>query len=218
MFRTLRCIVEYRSLAITGRSTRVWAAVEVDPTDETKEIGPEVALKDVWLDQNAFTEREIQNKIFSDIEEFGNGDMNASPHFEDFTPPMKMRIINTIRTRDYRKYFLTIDCDYQGITSKGVASSASPKRGLFFLEPASDSTTRRTCSLTPTRLLRQRPSHPTPSTHVYHPKRHYRLVYKELCSALHDLESLDKIFLILSDALIGTFGLIFMRPLVEIET
>ncbi len=206
-FRTRRCIVEYRSLVITGRSTRVWEAVEVDPTDETKEIGPPVVLRDVWLDHNASTERDIQSLIFSAIEKFGKGD--TSLHFQHFSETMKTLILKLIASGDYKKYFLTIECDYQGIMSKEVAPSAVPTRGLFLKDPVFDSSPTPTSSRDPTRQLELTPSHPT--SRMYNSKRQYRLVYKEVCSALHDLNSLGNIFLILSDALIGTLRLVCMH-------
>ena len=69
-FRTCKVIVEYRSLCIGGRMTRVWKAVEVDPITKADKSGVAVALKDVRLDHAASTERQIQGAIFKDIEAF----------------------------------------------------------------------------------------------------------------------------------------------------
>ncbi|CAA7260737.1 unnamed protein product [Cyclocybe aegerita] len=72
-FKTIRMISEYRPLCIADRMTRVWEAVEVasfnDPTP--KRNAHPIALKDVWLDASAQTEKEIQSALFSDLEEFG---------------------------------------------------------------------------------------------------------------------------------------------------
>jgi hypothetical protein len=189
----------------------VWKAVEVDPTNETKEIGPPVVFRDVWLDHNASTERDIQSLIFSAIEKFGKGD--NSLHFQHFSETMKTLIIKLINSGDYKKYFLTIECDYQGIKSKEVAPSAVPTRGLFLQDPVFDSSPTPTSSRDPTHQLELTPSHSTSC--MYNSKCQYRLVYKEVCSALHDLNSLGNIFVILSDALIGT--LFACIPVVEVE-
>jgi hypothetical protein len=208
-FRTHRCIVEYRPLCITGRNTRVWEAVEVDSRSPAKEIGSRVALRDVWLDENALTEREIQSKIFSDIDKFGEGDMNQSPCFQKFIPERKKETIEIIQTGDYKKYFLTIECDYQGHTSKALAPSAVPTSGLFLARKPETPSPTKTGSGSLTRLLS---SHQAIPPRKYGCKRQYRLVYNELCQALHDLEDSDDLSKILSDCLIGMFGSSFRVP------
>jgi hypothetical protein len=135
--------------------------------------------------------------------------MGADCDYRSIDIQVQWSSVSLITTGGYKNYFLTIECDYEGITSKAVASSAVPTRGLFSLEPPSDSAPTSTGFLDPNTHQFQ-PSHPkTPSTRMYNPKRQYRLVYKELCSALHHLDSLETILSVLSDALIGMLGLVF---------
>jgi hypothetical protein len=203
-FRTRRCIVEYRPLCITGRNTRVWEAVEVDLSSPTKEIGLPVALRDVWLDKEALTERDIQLRIFSGIDEFGKGDMNESPCFKNFQPERKAKMMEIIRSGDYRNFFLTIQCDYQGCTSKELEPTAVPDLFLDHKPETPSPTKTGSGSLTRPSLLPH--EHQATISRDYAPKRQYRLVYEELCVALHDLKDLDVISQILSDCLIGMFG------------
>ncbi|KAF8882556.1 hypothetical protein BD779DRAFT_1674902 [Infundibulicybe gibba] len=107
-FQTRGLIAEYRSLCITGRMTRVWKAVELDQ-EQTSVVGEPVVLKDIWLEEAAQTEKQIQDKIFSDIRSFAD----------------------VLKKDKYKDYFLHILCDYQGETTKPLAPTASTKFGLF---------------------------------------------------------------------------------------
>ena len=72
-FRTIDTILEDRSSNITGRMTRIYLVEEV--TSSALEATPVMprrtcVLKDMWLDESAAMEREIQDNIFKDIESF----------------------------------------------------------------------------------------------------------------------------------------------------
>jgi len=72
-FRTIDTILEDRSSNITGRMTRIYLVEEVTSSAlEATPVTPRrtCVLKDVWLDESAATEREIQDNIFKDIESF----------------------------------------------------------------------------------------------------------------------------------------------------
>ncbi|KXN86766.1 Bifunctional purine biosynthetic protein ADE1 [Leucoagaricus sp. SymC.cos] len=63
-FRTVKSLFSYRPNRITGRMTRVWQVVEIDAFKGNKISDQEFALKDVWLDSDAPTEKQIQQDIF----------------------------------------------------------------------------------------------------------------------------------------------------------
>ncbi|KAF8870816.1 hypothetical protein BD779DRAFT_509185 [Infundibulicybe gibba] len=180
-FRTRRLIAEYRSLCITGRMTRIWEAVEVN-REQTREIRKPVVLKDVWLDAVAQTEKQIQDEIFHDIQASSESVLDPHGQLEEF-PAMRARLGQVLAKGRYKEYFLRIECDYQGKITKPLAPSASPKRGLFDT-PLSTPPPTSQCPFNPTRAPPQ----------MYHtPRRQYRVVYNEVCKAMHDLDSLQAI-------------------------
>ncbi|KAJ3488534.1 hypothetical protein NLJ89_g11606 [Agrocybe chaxingu] len=91
-----------------------------------------MVLKDVWLDATALTEKEIQAVFFSDLEVFGQAMKSKDPQqFAGFTAETKDEIRCCLKGKAYKKYFLSIECDCQGHTSRAVLASAYPVDGLF---------------------------------------------------------------------------------------
>jgi hypothetical protein len=195
-FQTQRCISDLPSVCITGRTTRVWETVELDSRTREPLTGDLMVLKDVWLDGNAKTERVIQTEIFSDIAAFANSPSVDHPHLSGFTPEMRTHLTDVLQGEEYKKYFLHIECDFQGQTSKEVPSSALPQRGIFNVsEPRSVSSLRG--------LSAPISMDNSAEQDWYAPKRQYRLVYKELCEPLQHLDSLQDVFKVLCDCLVG---------------
>ncbi|KAF9556347.1 hypothetical protein CPC08DRAFT_589299, partial [Agrocybe pediades] len=88
-FRTKKVISEYRSNNVTGRMARVWLVEEVDSNaKDSKVIGSQRVLKDVWLEDSARTEQQIQKAIFKDIENFWS---SPTPSSEPMLQPIKDR-------------------------------------------------------------------------------------------------------------------------------
>lgn len=205
-FKTLRSITEHRSLCITGRMTRVWEAIEVNTDDENPMSSVHVALKDVWLENGAKTEKQIQDEIFGDISRFAASDFYAAEHLREFPADMKKPLEDALRDEEYKKYFLHIECDYQGRISKNVPSSAHAEFDLFSTTLSTSHSVahpslRTSCD--PTREIPLKPlSQPRP-VRKFVPKQQYRVVYKEVCKALHELDSLSVALNVLEDCLIG---------------
>lgn len=128
-FRTLGSLSNLRSLDITGRMTRVWKAEEISGSGgPSLEKGP-VALKDVWLDQGAQTELEVQDKIFKavwqekELHDAGKPSrLNAFPELSALHKVVKA----LLESGDFQKYFMTIECNHVGQTTKPVPAGAVP--------------------------------------------------------------------------------------------
>ncbi|TFY51829.1 hypothetical protein EVG20_g10819 [Dentipellis fragilis] len=218
-FKTLRTISEHLGICITGRSTRVFEVVEVEGFDDLTTLGKETKiLKDVWLDTEAQTERQIQDAILQDLDTLSdklNSDGSLrSEHFHDVSEEEKKLVCDALRDRTYRDHFLTIDCDEQGAQCKAIAPDAVRAPGVFssglavpLIVPAALSRANRSrssqvpdgrsCSL---RALGEEDTPGPPRS--YAPKRQYRVVYNEVCQALHDIVDLKTVLQATLDCLL----------------
>jgi hypothetical protein len=144
-YRTRRTICDSHRLCITGRATRVWEAEQVKSFDDLTTVDEKVVvLREVWLDEDAATEREIQQSIFASLHEFGaklKKDPGYSPpHFVDFDDDLKKEVMTLFEEEEeekgslppsgspgrarrmvYEKYFLTIREDFIGRATRAVA-------------------------------------------------------------------------------------------------
>ncbi|KAA1477653.1 hypothetical protein DENSPDRAFT_617523 [Dentipellis sp. KUC8613] len=176
-FKTLRTVVEHRGTNITARTTRIFEAVEVKSFDDLTQLEKKTKiLKDVWIDDDARTERQIQDAILQDLDTLSDklisdGSLN-SEHFHDVSEEEKKLVCDALRDRRYRNHFLTIDCDEQGAQCKGITSDTAPA-----------------------------PDTPG-SPRSFVPKRRYRVVYSEVCQALHDIVDLRTVLQAMLDCLL----------------
>lgn len=205
-FHTTSTISEYRSNSITGRMTRVWSVDEVESSEENASIkagskGPYV-LKDVWLEEKAKTEAEIQLSIFEGIDTFWSTPLG--PDKAEFEP-LKSAHSQLVKSGDYKKYFLDIDIDCTGKTTKTVVGSTR-LRGLFATSP-----TPAPISVNATPRATGDPTHDMDANNLqqslareYVPKKQYRVVFKERCEAVQNLGTLGEVFDVVRLTLIRT--------------
>ncbi|KXN88723.1 hypothetical protein AN958_06590 [Leucoagaricus sp. SymC.cos] len=174
-FRTQGPLSSYRSLAITGRMTRVWQAVEIDNFGGKEMTGEAVALKDVWLDGDAEIESYIEG--FSIAEE----------------------LTSLIQTGTYKQYFLNILYDQRSHFSvtKPKPENVSVKNRSH-LERGADTSQN---SSNPARLASTSTS-VTITDRTYHPKKRYFLVYGDVGKALHNIRSFEELFKALTDVVL----------------
>ncbi|KAG2006333.1 other/FunK1 protein kinase [Coprinopsis cinerea AmutBmut pab1-1] len=92
------------SNCITGRMTRVWKVVEVDSTSSYATVlGEPAILKDVWIDQSAMTERQVQQALFMDIEDYWrNVDVEKEARLEKVRDVAR-KLQTQVRSGEYRK-------------------------------------------------------------------------------------------------------------------
>lgn len=194
-----------------------------------------MVLRDVWLDDGAKTERQIQESIFSDLQAFGEKleDPKYEPvHFHEWDEPLekKVRALFTIGNsgsdgtagskKRYKDYFLTILCDSIGDPCTEVASGYQVQKDI--LREVADGSARKLRLATgadPSRNSQSSASviantdvlHQSNVTaqlpRTYRPKRPYRLVYEECCQDLDDkdLKSLQDVFTGFRDCFMGAY-------------
>ncbi|KAG2006331.1 other/FunK1 protein kinase [Coprinopsis cinerea AmutBmut pab1-1] len=197
-------LTDRRSNRISGRMTRVWKVVEVDSTSsDATVLGEPAILKDVWIDQSAMTEREVQEALFKDIEDYwGNVNVGTEPRLKKVRRAAR-KLQDQVRSGEYKKWFLTILLDYEGRRSRPLPKSARQRSGLLLgqqvLPPGSLTVETRP-------LSRREPNSNLP--HLFSPKKQYRSLVEEVCIPVGDIERLDQVFHVL-DGVIRPLLLMF---------
>ncbi|TFY70853.1 hypothetical protein EVG20_g2145 [Dentipellis fragilis] len=213
-FKTLHSVAEHLSLRVTGRSTRVFKVIEVGSFDDLAPV-PDAKhhiLKYVWLDAEAKTEREIQNAIFKDLDEFANKFENEGASGLDEFSGVSSGDQEMLRTalckpKNYKRHFLTIDCDQQGFQSKPVSPDAIVTDDIFTrLPPATVPASLAYASSSRSHLTSatssQQPEVKVPrEPREYVPKRQYRVVFEEVCEALQNVRELKTVIRGMQDCL-----------------
>ncbi|KAF4563843.1 hypothetical protein EYR36_003087 [Pleurotus pulmonarius] len=200
-FRTTASIAEYRSNNITGRMGRVWKVVECNPTGDVLSPGePSRVLKDVWLEDSALTESQIQSQIFADIKKFFSGTQDERYiAFQELQPSL-----SELEHEDaYQKYFITIVTDYEGKRTKPLFPNSQRTRKLFSaVEPlALPATSNRGGSGTPRSPEPKIPFDKRPRE--FAPRKPYRVVFGEVCEAVEDLRTVGEVADVLSQTVVA---------------
>ena len=210
-YKTQNVIFDNRSLCITGRATRVWEVIEVASFDKLQPLegSHTVVLKDVWLDAGSVTKGDIQREIFANLEKIANAlEAGKEPKgFAGIDDKSKQMLHKCLLARDWHQYFLTLVCEWQGITSKKVAEAAEPDSTLFGAPPA----TVRLSFLPHADIFRTSMSQPSdllspgkkPFNRRHCPKRQSRVVFKQVCVALHHVSKLGNAMSVLLSCLFG---------------
>lgn len=200
-YLTVKPIYNPRILCITGRKTRVWKAIQVTGTERDQlqpmEEGKYVALKDVWLDEGAMTERDIQEEIFRKLDSVSAND------YEWAAPVLKDRIKNAISTKAYKDHFMEIESDRRGAIAKAPLSTSKADANILGSKSAKrkkpgsnfvPGTTQHTTSSTHTGVRLEDEGIPQRAPRDHRPKQQYRVVYKHIGTTLHDLGELPDTF------------------------
>ena len=209
-FRTQRSLSEYRSNNITGRMARVWHVAEYSSPTDTGPAKAHRVLKDVWLDASAHTEKQIQDSIFQDIQKFFDSpSLKEDPRYIAFQK-LEPSFDYLSQKGEHKKYFLSIDVDYIGKTSKPLAPNSSRKLGLLVKNVKPFVSKLKSVTQSTHRDLRGTPRPTALETdvdvtlpRVFSPKRQYRVVFKEICETVGDLKTLGGVADILEETLVG---------------
>ncbi|KAF4563844.1 hypothetical protein EYR36_003088 [Pleurotus pulmonarius] len=200
-FRTTASIAEYRSNNITGRMARVWKVVECNSTGDVLSPGePSRVLKDVWLEDSALTESQIQSQIFEDLKKFFVDKQDERYlAFEQLQPSLS----DLEKDDTYKKYFIKIVTDYEGKRSKPLLAKSQRMRSLFtnnkpLVLPA---TSNRGGSGTPRPFESKDALDETPRE--FAPRKQYRVVFGEVCEAVGDLRTLGEVADVLNQAVVA---------------
>ncbi|KXN82897.1 hypothetical protein AN958_01966 [Leucoagaricus sp. SymC.cos] len=192
-FLTVKPIHNPRSLGMTGKRTRVWKVFELpEPIPENLdniESGNEYALKDVWLAEGSPTERDNLQAIFTKLEEFR--DYPDWPS-QSFSQLLRKVFVN----KEYKNYFMQIDIDGRGFFTKPVSEDDAVDPLIpdpdFFYDSPSD-------------------YYPDPVPQMYQVRRQYRLIYKDVGTALHSVSDLPSTIAVLRDAVIAVVLLALVK-------
>ncbi|TFY70847.1 hypothetical protein EVG20_g2144 [Dentipellis fragilis] len=216
-FKILRSISEHLNpRRVAGRSTRVFEVLEVGSFDDLTPVpgATNQILKDVWLDAEARTEKQIQDDKFQDLDEFAKKIINSkegTSEIREFTgaSPGDQEMLRTAlcKQENYKRYFLTIDCDQQGFQSKPVSPDATVTDNIFTRLPLATVP----ASLPYANSSRSHLTSATSSQHPevkvarqpcdYVPKRQYRVVFNEVCEALQNVRELKTVIRGMQDCL-----------------
>ncbi|KAH9474518.1 hypothetical protein JR316_0012979 [Psilocybe cubensis] len=180
-YRTVTILSGYRFNKISRRMPRVWTVERYNPTTGKAMPGALQVLKDVWLNHNAQSERQIQEAIFESINKFGD---EKAPEHPDLKIIWEERR-ELIRSRDYQRLFLTIADDYDGERSKVIAPESRRIQGLF----------------DPIRIYDQA-NHARRKSDVeqyYVPRKQYRVVFEEICLPIGSLPTLGDAMDVIQD-------------------
>ncbi|KAF5363406.1 hypothetical protein D9756_001070 [Leucocoprinus leucothites] len=218
-YRTTRAIFNPDVLCITGRKTRVWEAVRVagyHPGRYSQALDGDrkYAIKDVWLNKGARTEREILNAVFARLAE-----VSENPPGHDWSSGSLQAVITeALRDGNYKKYFMNIVTDSRGFSSR--ATPQGIKRNSQILrespkEPTHTQTSRATyhrssqresASLSGSMRFRESCdnwSHQSSLEREYKVKQQYRLVYDDVGESLHNSKNFSAAFRAIQDVFIA---------------
>lgn len=220
-FKVLRTISEHLGVCITGRATRVFEVVEVHSFDSVATIDPNQPkiLKDVWLDEDARSEGEIQSAIFEDLDELARHLLpKGAPeplHFSGMEAAEKTLLLDALRDRNYQKHFLTIPhgASEKVFVSKEVPVGAVSANNVFAhphpkLKPSivlNGDTSRSGLAYNAlcSSMHMSPEKRPNPLRRKFKPKNRHLTVYEEVCKALHKVPDLPSVLKALKDCLLG---------------
>ncbi|RXW20599.1 hypothetical protein EST38_g5253 [Candolleomyces aberdarensis] len=222
-FSTTDCISDFRTLAVAGRKTRVFKVIQVEKQGtgwREKEGAEPMVLKDVWLDANARTERQIQNQLFTDIQSFSEKpDWKSDDRLHSFTDPEDADIMQAfeavLQNGNYKDLFLLIKAESVGHPSKEVMGAARPANPPVFLpKPVTGAgegmriPSRQTFQTTnpasnPSNGLTQEDKIEKPEYRKFAPKRRCFLLFADECTPVDYLPTVGDAFTVLSQCIIA---------------
>ncbi|KAF9441182.1 hypothetical protein P691DRAFT_739850 [Macrolepiota fuliginosa MF-IS2] len=224
-FRTIEPLFNSRALCITGRKTRVWRAIEVRDAEDfaAKDGTSEIALKDVWLEVDAETEKQNQDQVFDALNQL---DENA---YSWLTGYLYDRLKEAIQDKGYRDYFMEIKYDtvLPGTKPLSTAATAAPNllRNLhdvvttpvttttMSMKASGDVVSNSSQTNAPSGLsdrstrLPGKPHFPR----VNQARKHYRLIYGQVGHSLNRATNLDNSFTAIVHAFIALILLYLAR-------
>ncbi|KAG8950086.1 hypothetical protein FRC04_007940 [Tulasnella sp. 424] len=151
-----------------------------------------MVLKDVWLDSDLETEGQKLDAIFEKLKEIARHLNEGDEGLEIFNglgEKLENALKLCLKAGSWGQYFLTKVCDWQGCESKKAPPAASDR----------------------TRTTTLQATYPVPVAQNqlprrYCPKRQYRIIFEEVCEALHDVEQLRDVATALLDSLMFLAG------------
>lgn len=191
-YRTGRIVSDYGTIKLRGRGTRVWEVTQCTKEGEPLPGDPTtMILKDYWVDADRDREGDIHRQILDDAKQMGKHDEVKA-------------IILTVQAHGV----VYVDENKPDETSRRDHLSIPPKDQWFDLMQVSEEHLQRVEAMRqrnqsersdPRDILFWTPYSPTLSGS----KVHYRIVFKEACTALQNIDFLDRVLMVLSEACNG---------------
>ena len=185
----------------------------------------EAVLKDIWIQQDAKTERELQADLFMDIGAHitGTSPGEPIPRLQSSEATFKELIRGILVDGQWKKHFLTIMFDSIGVPSRECPISARPDPTLFNkplnqpVAPGARVTDYSRAYSTSTLRERTSSTSATPAApRKFAPKRRYFVVFEELCEAVEDLTRFSDTMNAMKDTVKGDIVLLstsFLSPI-----
>ncbi|EED84054.1 predicted protein [Postia placenta Mad-698-R] len=196
-YRTIRWLSDDGANGLRGRGTRVW---EVCIFDKNKEGVDRFALKDQWIDADRLREGMIIYKLRNTKTDDATRDiidqslLTVEHHGDVYVEGMldHTRNLMTRRGEPHHHYrFKLQQIPEDGVEENSTAQSSNrTPAGVGFHQTSAEL---RTAS--------------AQKIYTYHPKVHYRIVFKEVCIPIHEITSLKNIFYVLIDAALALVAL-----------
>ncbi|KAK7026718.1 hypothetical protein VNI00_015491 [Paramarasmius palmivorus] len=200
-YRTVGGVISnHRANRPLGRAIRVWLVQELD--DDGVPFGPNLVLKDYWITLDSLTEGQIQSKIFeAAAKACGNEDFKKY-----FMTILHDTIINIDGEEDSSPLHLggaTVPLA-ERLDLKKKAARKVPKAHID--SGHGDSTGGNEVPLPaeePPLVKERKHKDAKHERHSYEPRKHARLVFKEVGTPLHKIKDQKVLFRCLIDALCG---------------
>lgn len=196
-YRTGRIVSDYGTIKLRGRGTRVWEVTQCTKEGEPLPGDPTtVILKDYWVDADRDREGDIHRQILDDAKQMGKYDEVKA-------------IILMVRAHGV----VYVDENTPDETSRRDHLSIPPKDQWLDLMQVSEEHIQWVKAAWQEQRSEQSDSHQSRDIFLQTPyspalccsKVHYRIVFKEVCTALQDIEFLDRVLMVLSEACNGVF-------------
>lgn len=176
-FKTLECLSNLGAQALRGRGTRVW---KVRKWADNQEIGEPMVLKDCWIDCDRLREGDIMEAVL------------ASAKGTEHEAVLRRALLTTIMHGDVHigdEIDQTIDAEEREQITRAdqwiVFHRTEVKLKKFEMLCAGRSQMNAATTRGHRSLYDAIKSEPELKPITYTPKKHYRIVFREVCTTLH---------------------------------
>ncbi|EAU89792.2 other/FunK1 protein kinase [Coprinopsis cinerea okayama7 len=214
-YYTVDSIVEYRPQRLRCRGTRLWKVTQVKSFDNYDRISDkDLVLKEVFLNNDAPSEMDIQQKLFEDVKKFrGDKGWRQREILSAFSAESKRTLGTALK--DFKKYFSCAIRQHSGHPGLEVSPKARAVPNIFpvYTPPPEQplGTTVRHMSGTQSALeqarmkksTRNKPSEIKADPDSLTPRRPCRVLFENVCTPLHDIPTLGEAIDILKQCVIA---------------
>ncbi|KAJ7625023.1 hypothetical protein DFH06DRAFT_1058935, partial [Mycena polygramma] len=206
VYVTIRPLADYRADAIRGRSTRVWL-VHLEGQPDVHYV-----LKDVWIPSGSLPEGDQLERLHKELESLDvpPGAHRPSEYFltvldHGFVPLLNDSDDDTLRTMGGKT--VPSDVEYVQMSAEPHNAKPSAASGSHTLRRSTHTPADTPVSETLRHTPRGLPPVPTlaaaaPTETVYHaPRKHYRIVFREVGETLYELRSVSQVMSALANVI-----------------